>query len=103
MKLFHSILLNNALAGFASMLLWFAITFWAYLETGSVCVTGMLSGMYLVLNLLTAIWFGSLVDHHRKKTIMTISSVLTLIFYLSAGTFFLFGESCLKGDSCLKK
>lgn len=56
-KLFHHILGNDALAGFLNMLLWFALTFWAYLETQSVFVTGMLGGIYLVLNLLTGIWF----------------------------------------------
>lgn len=39
MKLFYSILLNNACAGFANMLLWFAVTFWVFLETKSVFVT----------------------------------------------------------------
>ncbi len=63
------------------MLLWFAITFWAYLETKSVFVTGMLWGVYLVLNLFGGIWFGSLVDHNRKKPIMLASSVISLWFY----------------------
>ncbi len=80
-KLFPHILANTAVAGFTNMLLWFAITFWAYLETRSVFVTGMLGGIYLVLNLFGGIWFGSLVDHHRKKQVMLASSLISLFFY----------------------
>jgi MFS transporter, DHA3 family, multidrug efflux protein len=77
-KLFTHILANTAIAGFTNMLLWFAITFWAYLETKSVFVTGMLGGIYLVLNMFGGIWFGSLVDHHRKKLVMLSSSLASL-------------------------
>jgi DHA3 family multidrug efflux protein-like MFS transporter len=51
--LFPHILTNTAIAGFTNMLLWFAITFWSYLTTHSVFVTGVLGGFYLVLNLLS--------------------------------------------------
>jgi MFS transporter, DHA3 family, multidrug efflux protein len=81
-KLFSHILANTAIAGFTNMLLWFAITFWSYLTTESVFVTGMLGGFYLVLNLLSGLWFGSLVDHHRKKTVMLGSSIASLFFYI---------------------
>lgn len=80
--LFHHILGNTALAGFTNMLIWFAITFWVYLETRSVFVTGMLGGVYLILNLFGGIWFGSLVDHHRKKSVMLASSLVSLFFYI---------------------
>jgi DHA3 family multidrug efflux protein-like MFS transporter len=83
-SLFLHILTNTAVAGFTNMLLWFAITFWAYLTTKSVFVTGMLGGIYLVLNLFGGIWFWSLVDHHRKRYIMLASSVVSLFFYVIA-------------------
>ncbi|MBP9779255.1 MFS transporter [Candidatus Gracilibacteria bacterium] len=85
-SLFPNILANTALAGFTNMLIWFAITFWLYLETRSVFVTGMLGGIYTVLNLFGGIWFGSLVDHHYKKPIMIVSSVTSLLFYFLAFT-----------------
>lgn len=56
-RLFSHILGNSAIAGFTNMLLWFALTFWAYLETKSVAVTGILGGIYLVMNLFGGIWF----------------------------------------------
>ncbi len=79
--LFSHILANSAIGGFTNMLLWFAITFWAYLETESVFVTGVLGGVYLVLNLLGGISFGSFVDHHPKRYVMLVSSFASLGFY----------------------
>ena len=29
--------------------------------------TGVVSGIFLVITALTGIWFGSLVDHHRRS------------------------------------
>lgn len=80
-SLFPHILTNTAVAGFTNMLLWFAITFWIFLTTRSVFMTGMLGGIYLLLNLLGGIWFGSLVDHYRKQSVMLISSMISLVCY----------------------
>lgn len=78
---FHLILANNLLQGIINFTVWFAVTFWAYLETRSVFVTGMLGGIYLVLTATFAIWFGSLVDHHRKKRVMLASSAGSFLLY----------------------
>ena len=43
--------------------MWFAVTFWVFLETQSVFATGMIAGIYLVLTAGFGIWLGSLVDH----------------------------------------
>jgi MFS transporter, DHA3 family, multidrug efflux protein len=80
-RLFPHILINTAIAGFTNMLIWFAITFWVFLETRSVFVTGMLGGIYLVLNLFGGIWFGSFVDHHPKRRVMLTSSVVSFGCY----------------------
>jgi MFS transporter, DHA3 family, multidrug efflux protein len=88
-KLFSHILTNTAIAGFTNMLLWFALTFWAFLTTHSVAVTGVLGGIYMVMNLFGGIWFGSLVDHHRKRDIMLVSSGISLVFYAIAALMFL--------------
>ena len=60
---------------------WFAITFWVYLETRSVLATGMVAGIFLVATSLSGIWFGSLVDHYRKKTVMQISAATSLVLF----------------------
>ncbi|MCA1481689.1 MFS transporter, partial [Bradyrhizobium sp. NBAIM08] len=63
---------------------WFAITFWVFLETRSVLATGMVAGIFLVATALSGIWFGSLVDRFRKKTVMQVSTAASLVLYICA-------------------
>lgn len=56
-KLFSHILGNTVLAGFANMFLWFALVFWAYLETRSVMITSLIGGIYMLLTLAGGIYF----------------------------------------------
>lgn len=79
--LFHHILGNNLLANITNFTVWFAITFWVFLETQSVFATGMIAGIYLVLTAAFGFWFGSLVDHHAKKLAMLGSSAVSFVFY----------------------
>ena len=78
---FHHLLINNLIANITNFTVWFAVTFWVFLETRSVFATGMIAGMYLVLTAALAIWFGSLVDHHRKTRVMMVSSAASLLLY----------------------
>lgn len=78
---FHHLLINNLVASITNFTVWFAVTFWVFLETKSVFATGMIAGMYLVLTAALAIWFGSLVDHHRKTRVMMVSSAASLLLY----------------------
>jgi DHA3 family multidrug efflux protein-like MFS transporter len=55
-----------------------------YLQTRSVFATGVISGIFLALTASTGIWFGSLVDHHKKKTMMQVSTVASLALYAVA-------------------
>lgn len=81
MKTFYNVLANTVLASVTNMTVWFAITFFTYLQTQAVFATSLLSGLYLVVVAVTGIWFGSLVDHFPKKRIMLISSVLSFAIY----------------------
>lgn len=81
MSPFHQILANNLIANITNFTVWFALTFWIFLETRSVFATGMIAGIYLVLTSMLGIWFGSLVDHHRKRNMMLISSLASLTVY----------------------
>jgi len=81
MSPFHQLLANNLIQNVTNFTVWFALVFWAFLETRSVFVTGMIGGVYLVMTAGFAIWFGSLVDHHRKKRIMLASSAISLVLY----------------------
>ncbi|MDR6831776.1 MULTISPECIES: MFS transporter [unclassified Sphingopyxis] len=84
MQPFHHLLINNLVANITNFTVWFAITFWIFLETLSVFATGMIAGIYLVLTGALGIWFGSLVDHHRKRSMMLVSSLVSLAIYAAA-------------------
>jgi MFS transporter, DHA3 family, multidrug efflux protein len=83
-KTFYHLLVNNGVASFTNFTVWFAITFYVYLETRSVFATGTISGIYLTLTMLSGFWFGSLVDHHDKKRMMILSSAASLVLYAAS-------------------
>ena len=84
MRAFHLILANALVQNLVNLTVWFALIFWAFLETRSVFVTGVIGGIYLVLGASLAIWFGSLVDHHRKQRVMLASSAGSFVLYAAA-------------------
>ena len=83
-KIFYQLLVSALLVSVINFTVWFAITFYVYLQTRSVFATGMISGIFLVLTALTGIWFGSLVDHHPKKTVMQASAAVSFLLYAAA-------------------
>lgn len=82
MRTFYHLLANNAIAGIVNFTVWFAITFFTYLQTQSVMATSIISGLYLVATALSGFWLGGVVDHNNKKTVMLISSVISLTAYV---------------------
>lgn len=82
MSVFHRILANNLLANITNFTAWFAITFWVFLETGSVFATGMIAGIFLTFTGLLGIWLGALVDQHGKIAVMAGSSLVSLVFFI---------------------
>jgi DHA3 family multidrug efflux protein-like MFS transporter len=83
-RTFLHLLFNVLVVSVINMTIWFAITFWVFLETRSVLATGMVAGIFLVCTAACGIWFGSLVDHHRKKLVMQWSVAVSLAFYIAA-------------------
>jgi DHA3 family multidrug efflux protein-like MFS transporter len=83
-KVFYQLLVNTLLVSVINFTVWFAITFYVYLQTRSVFATGVIAGIFLVLTATTGIWFGSLVDHHAKKTMMQLSAALSFLLYGAA-------------------
>ena len=81
MTAFRHLLANNLVANITNFTVWFAVTFWVFLETRSVFATGMIAGFYLVLTAGLGFWLGSLVDHHRKKRVMLGSSMASFALY----------------------
>ncbi len=84
MPVFRHVLGNNLVANITNYTVWFALTFWVYLETRSVFATGMIAGIYLALTAGLGFWLGSLVDHHRKKRVMMASSAVSFVLYGAA-------------------
>ncbi len=83
------VLVNTLLVSVTNYTVWFAITFYVYLETRSVFATGLIAGLFLMMTSLTGIWFGSLVDHHDKKLVMLWSGVVSLALYGGASAVYL--------------
>jgi DHA3 family multidrug efflux protein-like MFS transporter len=81
-KTFYALLANNLFVSIINTTVWFAIVFYAYLETQSVLATSIIGGLYLVAVALSGFWFGSIVDHNKKKTAMLMSSAFSLAIYL---------------------
>ncbi len=82
MRNFYQLLINNVIGALANMTVWFALTFFAYLQTNSVIATSVMSGVYLITVAFTSIWFGGLVDKYNKKLIMIISSCISLVIFI---------------------
>jgi DHA3 family multidrug efflux protein-like MFS transporter len=96
-KVFYHLLGNTLIATVTNMTVWFALTFFVYLETRSVFATAIVAGIYLVAVTLSGFWFGSLVDHYKKKVMMQLSSLASLVFYvLGLGVYFLAPEGAFK-------
>jgi DHA3 family multidrug efflux protein-like MFS transporter len=89
MHTFRRLVANSLLAGMTNNLIWFALTFWAYLETRSVVASSVIGGAYMLLLAGSGLFFGTFVDRHRRKTAMLVSSTASLGAYLAAGLVYL--------------
>ena len=83
-RVFAHVLASSLAVSVANFTVWFAVTFWVYLETRSVFATGVIAGVFLVATAGTGTWFGSLVDRYRKHAVIQASAVASLVFYAIA-------------------
>jgi MFS transporter, DHA3 family, multidrug efflux protein len=81
MKVFYNLLGNNFISSLTNFTVWFAITYFSYLETQSVVSTSLISGIFLITTASTGVWFGSLVDRYDKRLLMIYSSVFSMFIY----------------------
>ena len=89
LRSFHGVLLNTAIANLTTSFLWFAFSFWVYLETRSVLVYSLIGGSYMLLLAILGVPFGTTVDHHRKKNVMVAATSITAVAYAAAFVFYL--------------
>jgi DHA3 family multidrug efflux protein-like MFS transporter len=73
-RTFHRLLVNTLVTGVTSSFVWFALTFWAYLETRSVIVTGVIGAGFSLSSAFIAPAFGTFVDRHRKHSAMVLAT-----------------------------
>lgn len=92
MKTFRKLLVNSLISGVTSSFLWFAITFWIYLQTRSVVATSVIGAAFALSNALVSMGFGTFVDRHRKHTVMAISTAASLACYVAATTIYVVSE-----------
>src|SRR4051794_29626130 len=83
-RTFRHALANTLVASVVNSTVWFAVTFWVYLETRSVFATGVISGIFLGLTALSGVWFGGIVDRHGKRNAMIGSSAASLALYAAS-------------------
>jgi DHA3 family multidrug efflux protein-like MFS transporter len=77
-------LANTLAASIVNTLVWFAVTFWVYLETQSVIATSVMAGIFTVTIAFSGFWLGSLVDRYPQKVAMLVSSSATLVLFALA-------------------
>lgn len=84
MTVFRRLLANALVGGVMSSFLWFALTFWTYLETRSVIATSVIGGAYAVASALFGMVFGTFVDRNRKHVAMLVSSASSTVCFAVA-------------------
>lgn len=89
MRTFLQVLVNTMVANVTTSFLWFALTFWVYLETRNVMATGIVGGAYMLLIAVFSIVFGTFVDRHRKRAVFVFSSAVTAVAFVAAGVVYL--------------
>ncbi|MEQ3553077.1 MFS transporter [Pseudonocardia nematodicida] len=82
-RVFAHLLVSTLTVSVVNFTVWFAVTFWVYIETQSVMATGLIAGIFLAATSLTGIWFGSIVDGYGKRAVMQASAAVSLVFYLA--------------------
>lgn len=87
-RVFLELLGNTLVAGVTSTFLWFALTFWVYLETRSVVATGVIGGAFSISSAVLGPVFGSFVDRHRKHTVLAVTLIASVVCFAIATAVF---------------
>ena len=87
-RVFQQLLVNTLMTGVTSSFLWFALTFWVYLETRSVVATGVIGGAFSISSAVLGPLFGTFVDRHRKKTALMGTTAIAVVCFAAATSVF---------------
>ena len=97
-KTFYAVVANALVASLTNTFVWFAVTFWVYLETRSVIATSVMAGVFSTTIAISGLFLGSLVDRYPKKHMMLLSSVGTLLCFALAGVLFVTTPAAVFAD-----
>ncbi|HEY3556544.1 MAG TPA: MFS transporter, partial [Kribbella sp.] len=86
---FRRLLINTLVANVTTSFLSFGFAFWVYLVTHSVLAASVVSGLSMLTSAAAGTHFGAVVDVHRKKTAMALSSSITGVASALAGGLYL--------------
>ncbi len=92
-RVFRQLLVNTLLTGVTSTFLWFALTFWVYLETRSVVATGVIGGAFSISSAVLGPFFGTFVDRHRKHTALVLTTAASIVCFAVATSVFVAVDS----------
>jgi len=87
-KVFRRLLLNTLMTGVTSTFLWFALTFWVYIEIRSVVATGVVGGAFSISSAVFGPLFGTFVDRHRKHVSLVATTVVSTASFIVATAVF---------------
>ena len=79
--IFNILLWNSLVASVTNFFIWFALVFWAFLQTNSLIVSSLIWWLFAIANMLTALQFWHIVDHNKKHDVITWSSIGSLVSY----------------------
>ena len=85
---FRRLLVNTLASGVNSSFLWFALTFWVYLETRSVVATGVIGGAFSIASAVLGPFVGTFADRHRKHTALVGMTAVSAASFTVAATVF---------------
>ncbi len=89
-RIFYRVLANALVASVTNMFVWFALTFWVFVETKSILATSLVAGVFALVNAGSAVFFGALVDHTKKQRVMLYSSLVSLGAYVCGALIYFF-------------
>ena len=92
-RAFRQLLANTLVTGVTSTFLWFALTFWVYLETRSVVATGVIGGAFSLSSAVLGPFFGTFVDRHRKKTALVVTTAVSAACFVLAAAVYVAVDS----------
>ena len=88
-RTFRRLLVNTLVSGVTSSFVWFALTFWVYLESRSVVATGVIGGTFSLSAAFLGPAFGTFVDRHRKHLAMVVTTSVSASCFAAATFLFL--------------